>query len=112
MPTSGDVLRVDLGTPMGSDAGMVRLVVVITAQRVLDHSPKVLQVVPLTTTIRGWASEVTIPTDGDAGLEAPSAAQCQHIRAISSDRIVEEVGNIGAVALHQIRETVATLLDL
>jgi mRNA interferase MazF len=115
MLTSGDVIRVDLGTPMGSEAGMVRPVVIITAQRVLEHSPRVLQVVPLTTTLRGWASEVTIPADPGAGLASPSAAQCQHARAISTDRVVDDVGNpgnVGAQLLQQIRETLATLLDL
>lgn len=112
MPSSGDVVRVDLGTPVGSEAGMVRPVVVLTAQRVLEHSPTVVQGVPLTTTVRGWASEVTVPADGRAGLESASAAQCQHIRAISTHRIVEEVGNVGPVTLRQIRETVAILLDL
>lgn len=118
MLTSGDVIRVDLGTPVGSEAGMVRPVVVITGQRVLEHSPQVLQVVPLTTTLRGWASEVTIPADPEGGLAATSAAQCQHVRAISIDRLVEgagglgALGNVGALRLHQIRETLATLLDI
>lgn len=112
MPISGDVVRVDLGTPVGSEAGMIRPVVVITAQRVLEHSPSVVQVVPLTTTIRGWTSEVTVTADNGAGLDEVSAAQCQHIRAISTHRIVDAVGNVGPMALRQIRETVAVLLDL
>jgi mRNA interferase MazF len=115
MLTSGDVIRVDLGTPVGSEAGMVRPVVIITAQRVLEHSPRVVQVVPLTTTLRGWTSEVTIPADPGVGLAATSAAQCQHVRAISIDRVVDDVGNhanVGALLLHQIRETLATMLDL
>lgn len=112
MPTSGDVVRVDLGTPAGSEAGMIRPVVVVTAQQVLEHSPTVVQVVPLTTTIRGWTSEVTIPADPGSGLEEASAAQCQHIRAISTHRIVDAMGNVGPMSLRQIRETVAILLDL
>jgi mRNA interferase MazF len=115
MLTSGDVIRVDLGTPVGSEAGMVRPAVIVTAQRVLEHSPRVLQVVPLTTTPRGLTSEVTIPADVGSRLAASSAAQCQHVRAISIDRVVEDAdkpGNVGAVVLHQIRETLATLLDL
>jgi mRNA interferase MazF len=112
MPTSGDVVRVDLGTPIGSEAGMIRPAVVVTAQRVLEHSPTVVQVVPLTTTIRGWTSEVTISADPDAGLDEVSAAQCQHLRAISTHRIVDAAGNVGAMSLRQIRETVAVLLGL
>jgi mRNA interferase MazF len=112
MLTSGDVVRVDLGTPLGTEAGMVRPAVIVTARRVLQHSPRVLQVVPLTTTVRGWTSEVTIPADPGAGLATTSAAQCQHVRAISIDRVVEDLGNVGVLLLHQIRETIATLLDL
>jgi mRNA-degrading endonuclease toxin of MazEF toxin-antitoxin module len=80
---SGDVIRVDLATPVGSEAGMVRPAVIVTAQRVLEHAPRVLQVVPVTTTLRGWTSEATIPADAGGGL-----------------------------VLQQIRETLATLLDL
>jgi mRNA interferase MazF len=115
MLTSGDVIRVGLGTHVGSEAGMVRPAVIVTAQRVLEHSPRVLQVVPLTRALRGWTSEVVIPADAGTGIAANSAAQCQHLRAISIDRVVEgvdEPGNVGALVLHQIRETLATLLDL
>lgn len=112
MLASGDVVRLDLGTPIGSQEGMVRPAVVVTAQRVLGHGPRVIHVVPLTTTVRGWASEVTLPADRRAGIDRQSAAQCQHVRAVSAERVVEEVGNVGAVVLGQLRETIAVLLDL
>lgn len=111
MPTSGDVVLVDLGVPLGSEAGFPRPVVVVTAQRVLDRDPTVLQVVPLTSTIRGYESEVTIePADG--GVTQRSAAQCQHIRAVARGRLGESVGRVGPVALAQIRDVLAALLDL
>lgn len=62
--------------------------------------------------MRDWASEVTVSADRRTGIDRQSAAQCQHVRAVSTERIVEEVGNVGAVALGQIRETIAVLLDL
>ncbi len=46
------------------------------------------------------------------GLEALAAAQCQHIRAVATSRIQESVGNVGPLALAQIRDTLAVLLDL
>lgn len=112
MLTSGDVVRLDLGTPIGSEAGMVRPAVVVTAQRVLDHDPRVIQVVPLTTNIRSWASEVVVPADPVAGVASQSAAQCQHVRAVSTERVLQTVGNVGPLVLRQIRETVAVLIDL
>lgn len=39
-------------------------------------------------------------------------AQCQHLRAVSPGRIQATRGNIGAVALTQIRDTIAVILDL
>ncbi len=112
MLNSGDVVRLDLGTPIGSEAGMVRPAVVVTAQRVLARGPRVVHVVPLTTTIRGWASEVDVPADVTPGLGRESAAQCQHIRAVSTERVVDTVGNVGPVILEQVRGIVAVLLDL
>ena len=87
--TSGDVVRVDLGTPIGSEAGMVRPAVVVTAQ------PMVVHVVPLTTTLRGWSSEVEAEPSVDAGLTGASAAQAQHVRAIS----VEPTATLGEASL-------------
>lgn len=80
----------DLGEPPGRDAGFA----------------------PLTSTIRGYRSEVTLEPDVDNGLEAVSAAQCQHIRAIAIERLAAPVGNIGPQALAQTRESLANPPDL
>lgn len=112
MQTSGDVVRLDLGVPMGSEAGHMRSAIVVTAQRVLTPNPSVIQVVPLTRSLRGYASEVTVMAGPDTGLDVDSAAQCQHIRAVSTERVTETVGNVGGAVLAQIRETLAVLLDL
>ena len=112
MLTSGDVIDLDLGMPTGREAGFRHPAVVVTAQRVLDAGPSVLQVVPLTTTIRDFASEVLIDPDAVNGLDAPSAAQCQHVRAVSTTRAGAVRGNVGAIDLRRIREVLGVLLDL
>lgn len=83
----------------------------VTAQRILDAGPSVVHVVPLTSTIRRFHSEVMIEPDVSNGLGVVSAAQCQHIRAVSPQRLVVR-GNVGAAVLAQVRETIAVLLDL
>jgi mRNA interferase MazF len=93
-------------TPRG-DAG-----VVVTAQRLLDGSPSVVQVVPLTTTLRGFGSEVALEPDEVNRLKRRSAAQCQHVRAMSVERVDRVIGNVGVVGLAQIRETLGLLLDI
>jgi mRNA interferase MazF len=112
MLTSGDIVEVDLGVPQGSEAGLTRPAVTVTAQRILARSPSVVQIVPLTRTIRGYATEVTITADDHNGLDHDSAAQCQHIRDVATSRIIGAKGNIGTIALAQIRDTLALLMDL
>lgn len=112
MPTSGDIVDLDLGVPEGSEAGIRHPAVLVTAQRILDAGPSVIQVVPLTSTIRPFHSEVVIEPDQVNGLDERSAAQCQHLRAVSPRRVTTIRGNVGPAVLVQIRETVAVLLDL
>jgi mRNA interferase MazF len=112
MPTSGDVVDLNLGVPEGREAGFQHPAVLVTAQRILDAHPSVVQVVPLTTTIRRFHSEIMIEPDDANGLVEVSAAQCQHIRAVSAGRIINIRGNVGAALLAQLRETIAVILDL
>jgi mRNA interferase MazF len=112
MLTSGDIAEVDLGPPAGPEAGFRHPAVVVTAQRVLDAGPNVVQVVPLTTTIRGFGSEVLVEPDEASGLKQRSAAQCQHVRVVSIGRVDRVRGNVGGVVLTQIRDVMGLILDI
>ena len=65
-----------------------------------------------TSTIRAFGSDVVLDPDTINGLGVTSAAACQHLRGVSSRRILRVRGNVGSVALNQIRETLALILDL
>ncbi len=112
MPISGDVIDLDLGVPEGREAGFLHPAVLVTAQRVLDGTPSVVHVVPLTSTIRRFDAEIVIDPDATNGLDDVSAAQCQHLRAVSPSRIAATRGNVGPAVVAQLRETIAVLLDL
>ncbi|MDH4276999.1 MAG: type II toxin-antitoxin system PemK/MazF family toxin [Acidimicrobiia bacterium] len=112
MLTSGDVVDLDLGAPEGREAGFRHPAVVLTAQRILDAEPAVLQIVPFTSTIRGFATEVNVPADASNGLDNDSVAQCQHVRAVSTARVSSVRGNLGPTLVAQIRETLAIILDI
>ena len=45
-------------------------------------------------------------------MERVSSAQCQHIRSVSVNRIDGVRGNVGPLALGQIRETLGYLLSI
>ena len=112
MLTPGDVVDLVLGLPSGSEAGLRRPAVVVTAARILQGGANVIQVVPLTRTIRHNGAEVVIDPDNTNHLQARSAAQCQHVRSIATTRIHDRTGNIGPVLLGEVRETLVLLLDL
>jgi len=112
MLNSGDVVQLDLGQPSGREAGFWHPAVVVTAQRILDAGPSVVHVVPLTSRIRRFGSEIQIDPDKSNGLAQPSAAQCQHLRAVSTGRIEQVCGNVGIQALTQVREVISVFLDL
>jgi len=112
MLTSGDVVELDLGVPAGREAGFRHPAVVVTAQRILDATPSVVQVVPLTSAIRGFGSEVRIDPDGENGIPEPSVAQCQHVRAVSLSRVDRVRGNVGVTVLAQIRDVIGLILDI
>lgn len=67
---------------------------------------------PLTRTQRDSSTEVSIDPDEDNRLVARSSAQCQHVRSVATTRIHDRTGNVGPVALNEVRETLALLLDL
>ncbi len=112
MLRAGDIVELDLGFPERSEAGLVRPAVVVTADRILRGGPSVVHVVPLTRTIRSSGGEVVIEPAASNGLSVRSAAQCQHFRAIATGRVGAHLGNVGAVSLRQLRETLALIFDL
>lgn len=112
MLTSGDVVDVDLGVSVGREAGFRHPAVALTAQRVLDARPNVTQVIPLTSTMPGFDSEVEIDADVANGLNSRSSAQCQHIRTTAASRADAVRGNGGRGVLVQLREVLGLLLDI
>lgn len=103
---SGDVVRVDFGTPARGEAGFVRPAVVLTDDVMLDVGLAAINVVPCTTTDRPFARS-------DVAVEGWGVAQAHIVATVSIDRVVEQTGsNVGAVALRQIREIVALVLGI
>jgi mRNA interferase MazF len=109
---AGDVLLVDFGVPAGSEPGFTRPAVVVTADVVLRGRPRTVHLVPLTTNVRRRLP-TELPVAGEE-LDQPSMAQCHLCTVVSVERVVEtpDLGNVGSVALAQVRSIIADLLDL
>ena len=109
---AGDVVTIDFGTPAGSGPGFERPAIVVTADLIVTRRPRTFHVVPVTSNVqRSMATDV--PVDAD-GLNKNSGAQCHLLTSAGIERVTDDGGrgNIGPVALAQLRSVIADLLDL
>ena len=108
----GDIVTVDFGTPIGSEAGFVRPAVIVVADAFLRFRPAALYAVPLTATPRLFPSHVSIEPDTSNGLSRPSCALVEQLRAVSVERCSTPTGNVGPVVGHQILDIVAMITGM
>lgn len=102
---AGDIVRVDFGVPARGEPGFVRPAVVLTSDDVLEFRQWAVQVIPCSSTVRGWLSEVAVAGFG--------VAQAHLVTTVSVDRIVEPpMQNVGPFVLRQMRELVGALLEI
>lgn len=98
----GDLVEVDFGMPVGSEAGFVRPGVVLTCDAFLRYRPTTVFVVPLTSTRRTFPSHVEIAPDTTNALPATSWALVEQLRAVAVERCSSPRGNVGPVVGHQL----------
>jgi mRNA interferase MazF len=108
----GDIVEVDFGTPMGSEAGFLRRSVVVTADAFLRYRPTSVYVVPLTSTPRAFPSHVPIAPDELNGLEHHSCALVEQLRAVAMERCGPPHGNVGPVVAHQLLDVIAMITGM
>ena len=108
----GDVVLIDFGVLVGSEAGFPRPAVLATADSFLRYSPSTVFVVPLTSTARSFPSHVEIEADPSNGLTARSCAFVEQMRAVAVERCSAPIGNVGAVAGRQILEVLAMIVGI
>jgi mRNA interferase MazF len=108
----GDVVTVDFGTPIGSEAGFVRPAIVVTANGFLRFRPTSVFVVPLTSTRRTFPSHVAIEPDSTNGLSTASCALVEQLRAVAVERCTTTLGNAGSDVTHQILDVLAMITGM
>lgn len=108
----GDVVTVDFGTPIGSEAGFTRLAVIATADAFLRFRPSTVFAVPLTTTPRTFPSHVVVEPDDMNGLTAPSCALVEQMRAVAVERCSGPQGNVGPMVSHQILDVLSMITGM
>ena len=111
MPTSGDVVDLELGTPEGREAGFRHPAVLVTAQRILDTGPSVVHVVPLRRRSAGSTRRSSSSRTGPT-VSMTSPRPSANTSVPSPLAVLAVRGNVGAATLAQLRETITVILDL
>lgn len=106
---AGDIVEIDFGMPVGSEAGFRRPGIVVTADAFLRLRPTTVFVVPLTSTRRSFPSHIEIDADPANQLRVTSYAPVEQLRAISVERCSSPRGNVGQAVSHQILDVLAII---
>jgi len=109
LPLRGDVVVVDLGEPIGHEAGLTRPAVVVSHDRLAPVG--LVSVLPVTHTRLGWPSHVEVEP-ADSGLQETSYVQTEQIRTISTERVTQVVAGLPAAAVHTMDGLLRTNLAL
>ena len=108
----GDIVEVDFGHPIGSEAAFKRPAVVLTSDGFLRYRPTTIFVVPLTTSVRSFPSHIEIPPDATNGLDNVSCALVEQMRAVSTQRCANTRGNVGPTVTHQLLDILALITGM
>ncbi len=109
---TGDIVEVDFGMPVGSEAGFRRPGIVVTADAILRLRPTTVFLVPLTSTRRSFPSHIEIEADRTNALQVTSYAPVEQLRAISVERCGPPTGSVGQAVIHQILDILAMITGM
>lgn len=105
MVRPGDIYLADFGSPLGHEAGFRRPAVVVSPEQLSAHG--ICIVLPITRTRRGYPTHVEL----DGSLPVTSYVQCELIRAVSTDRLIRQVGVVDDVDRAKVRTILGRLID-
>jgi len=108
-PRRGQVWLIDLGHPLGSEAGMTRPALVVSDDRFNVHD--LVVICPVTRTRLGYETHVEIEAKS-AGIRETSYVQVEQIRTVSSARLVRPLGQADVLALMKTERVLRYLLAL
>lgn len=108
----GDVFWADLGEPVGSEPGFVRLVVVIQNNLFNQSQISTVVVCALTSNLNYANFEGNVPLDqGEANLPKPSVVNVTQVYTLDRAQLVEQLGSLPPRWVGQILRGVLLVLE-
>ena len=105
----GDVVLVDLGEPIGHEAGLTRPAVVVSHDRLAYVG--LVTVLPVTRTRLGYPSHLEVEP-ADSGLHETSYIQTEQVRTISIERAIHVMAHLPLTTMRAINGLLRTNLAL
>jgi len=110
-PLRGEVWDLRLDPTEGHEQGGVRPCLIISHDRLNQSRAEVIVIVPMSTRLRALASHVVVnPPEG--GLTAPSEIMCEHLRSLSTDRLIRYLGDVNRTTITSVEVVLRRLLAL
>ncbi|MGQ0623290.1 MAG: type II toxin-antitoxin system PemK/MazF family toxin [Sporichthyaceae bacterium] len=108
-PRRGEIYLIDLGEPLGHEAGFARPALVVSDDRANQRG--LVIACPLTRSRRGYPTHIEIEPAA-SGLDEVSYVQTEQIRTLSTARLITLVGRIEPDAMWQVQRAMRMLLRL
>ena len=105
----GQIWSVSLDPTVANEQGGTRPCLVVSADQFQAMPIRQAIVVPLTTRERGLPHHIRVADDG--GLNRPSWAMCEAIRAVSTERFGRMIGTASPATLHAVSDQLGLWLD-
>ncbi|NMR20222.1 type II toxin-antitoxin system PemK/MazF family toxin [Cellulomonas fimi] len=90
----------DLDPTRGREQAGFRPALVVASRQYVETVTRLVVVLPVTTTDRGWPNHVLLR--GRPGLDRPSWAMTEQVRTVARDRLVEVVGLVDDATLRDV----------
>jgi mRNA interferase MazF len=112
-PLRGEIWWADLDPIVGSEQAGRRPVLIISSDQFHRIQSRLITVVPMTRTLRGFPLHVEV-TPAETGLAAPGAIMCDQIRTVSTARLRGRTaaGMVDDETMSRVEDLVKLLLDL
>lgn len=102
----GAVYYCDFGDPIGSEQGLKRPAVIVSASELSRFGLPI--VLPITRTKLGYATHVEL----EGVLPVTSYVRCEQIRVVSTQRLLRQVGTVDGADMLRIESVLRRILEL
>ncbi len=110
-PLRGEVWDFRLDPTEGHEQGGTRPCLVISNNQLNQSRAELVIIVPMSTRLRAINSHIVIqPPEG--GVTSPSDIMCEHIRSLSTDRLIQYRGDVTRTTILSVEAALRRLLAM